>query len=105
MARSANGGEIQTTARNCINLSYSQQQISLIFWVGRFCIVSQFGQLARWLGFIPINIMKSCKILRRFIVIIGLLSLAAGQLHAQGTAFTYQGELNSGGNPTTGSYD
>ena len=26
-------------------------------------------------------------------------------LHAQGTAFTYQGRLNNGGSPASGSYD
>jgi hypothetical protein len=30
---------------------------------------------------------------------------ATGSLHAQGTAFTYQGRLNNGGNPASGNYD
>src|SRR5690242_13214443 len=30
---------------------------------------------------------------------------AAGPVLAQGTAFTYQGQLNNNGNPVTGSYD
>ena len=39
-----------------------------------------------------------------------LLALLAGQLHlpsaqAQGTAFSYQGQLNDGGNPANGNYD
>lgn len=31
--------------------------------------------------------------------------LATGSLHAQGTAFNYQGRLNQAGNPVTGSFD
>ncbi|MCL5099337.1 MAG: hypothetical protein M1608_17745, partial [Candidatus Omnitrophica bacterium] len=34
-----------------------------------------------------------------------LLASAILNLHAQGTAFTYQGRLNSGGSPANGSYD
>ena len=36
-----------------------------------------------------------------------VLALAAGalNLHAQGTAFTYQGRLNDAGGPATGIYD
>ncbi len=33
------------------------------------------------------------------------LILAATGLYAQGTAFTYQGRLNSGGVPANGTYD
>jgi len=33
------------------------------------------------------------------------LNLQPSTAHAQGTAFTYQGRLNAGGNPTTGIYD
>ena len=41
--------------------------------------------------------------LRTLIVI--LLLAAQERLHAQGTAFTYQGKLNAAGSPATGSYD
>jgi hypothetical protein len=43
----------------------------------------------------------------RLIILIGL-ALAAGlctDVHGQGTAFTYQGRLDSSGNPASGSYD
>jgi hypothetical protein len=43
----------------------------------------------------------------RLIILIGL-AVAAGlctDVHGQGTAFTYQGRLNSSGNPASGSYD
>ncbi len=36
---------------------------------------------------------------------VGLLLLAPDWLYGQGTAFTYQGRLNSGGSPANGSYD
>ncbi|MGP8234995.1 MAG: hypothetical protein ACLQVW_06270, partial [Limisphaerales bacterium] len=39
-----------------------------------------------------------------FVSILGLLS-ALGQAAAQGTAFTYQGQLNDNGTPANGSYD
>jgi len=38
-----------------------------------------------------------------FIVLASLAGVH--QAAAQGTAFTYQGRLNSGGNPANGSYD
>ena len=34
-----------------------------------------------------------------------LFALHISAAHAQGTAFTYQGRLNDGGNPANGSYD
>ena len=37
--------------------------------------------------------------------ILGLLTASLGHLFAQGTAFTYQGRLNSAGTPAAGSYD
>ena len=39
--------------------------------------------------------------------LLALLAVMAGvlQLHAQGTAFTYQGRLDNGGNPANGIYD
>ncbi len=43
---------------------------------------------------------------RSFFIICIALSLAGGlTLHAQGTAFSYQGRLNDGTNPAAGSYD
>jgi len=38
-----------------------------------------------------------------FLTMFGLVAAVSG--HAQGTAFTYQGRLNSGGNPANGSFD
>jgi hypothetical protein len=38
-------------------------------------------------------------------VFISSLSLTLATAFAQGTAFTYQGRLNSGGGPANGSYD
>ena len=44
------------------------------------------------------------KIFRRFLcVAISICGIET--LYAQGTAFTYQGQLSSGGNPANGSYD
>src|SRR5260370_14124839 len=36
---------------------------------------------------------------------LALLALVPLSVHAQGTAFTYQGRLNNGGNPANGNYD
>lgn len=41
----------------------------------------------------------------RLIVALSFLLAANTGLHAQGTAFTYQGRLNDGGKPSTGIYD
>jgi hypothetical protein len=43
--------------------------------------------------------------LQRLFLIAVMLSIGLSRAHAQGTAFTYQGQLNSGGNPANGSYD
>ena len=45
--------------------------------------------------------------LRNHPILTALLAILAGalHLHGQGTAFTYQGRLNDGGNPATGLYD
>lgn len=40
-----------------------------------------------------------------FAAAVALLLLAASAIHAQTTAFTYQGKLTDGGNPASGSYD
>ena len=44
---------------------------------------------------------------RNYPILTALLAILAGALHlyGQGTAFTYQGRLNDGGNPATGLYD
>jgi len=47
--------------------------------------------------------MKTRSILFQCLWLITFASIS--NLHAQGTAFTYQGRLNSGTNPVTGSYD
>src|ERR1700749_926792 len=44
------------------------------------------------------------KKLLRFLLTILVLA-DTGNLHAQGTAFTYQGWLNTAGNPAAGNYD
>ena len=36
---------------------------------------------------------------------LSMFNLQLSTAHAQGTAFTYQGRLNNGANPTTGIYD
>src|ERR1035438_9726678 len=43
----------------------------------------------------------------RTLIIIGIATIfsVTHNLRAQGTAFNYQGKLNSGANPATGSYD
>src|SRR3974390_75234 len=38
-------------------------------------------------------------------IVLGSLVLSAASAFSQGTAFTYQGQLESGGNPVTGLYD
>jgi hypothetical protein len=48
--------------------------------------------------------MKTLAPILRFIVLVLLLA-APGQLHAQGTAFTYQGRLLNGTNPANGTYN
>jgi hypothetical protein len=37
--------------------------------------------------------------------LLGALNSQLSTAHAQGTAFTYQGRLNDGGSPASGSYD
>jgi hypothetical protein len=53
--------------------------------------------------------MKTTKILLitglTLLTLISAFSLQPLTLHAQGTAFTYQGRLNDGGSPANGSYD
>jgi hypothetical protein len=51
--------------------------------------------------------MKLPNVLRLFrsLSTLSLYALLAPQLYAQGTAFTYQGRLNSSGGPATGLYD
>lgn len=48
------------------------------------------------------------KLMLKFAAAMLLLSTINSQLptlHAQGTAFIFQGRLNNGGNPVSGSYD
>ena len=40
-----------------------------------------------------------------FLLTLGILNSQLSTAHAQGTAFTYQGRLNSGGSPASGVYD
>ena len=52
--------------------------------------------------------MKSNRINAGWLMLLALLSTInspLSTLHAQGTAFTYQGRLNAGGNPVSGVYD
>jgi hypothetical protein len=52
--------------------------------------------------------MNTKPILRRLLLAALLLTISSSQVssvRAQGTAFTYQGRLNNGTNPATGSYD
>ena len=44
------------------------------------------------------------KIIRRLLCVLAMLC-AVEASHAQGTAFTYQGQLNDGGSPATGNFD
>ena len=45
------------------------------------------------------------KTIQKLLLMLALLANAQTQLHAQGTAFTYQGRLNFNGNPAAGSFD
>ena len=49
--------------------------------------------------------MKNKLILLPLLAILSILNQQFSTLHAQGTAFTYQGWLSSGGSPANGSYD
>ena len=40
-----------------------------------------------------------------FLALVGAINLQLSSALAQGTAFTYQGRLNAGGNPANGLYD
>jgi hypothetical protein len=51
--------------------------------------------------------MRTTGLLAKGALSLALLSLnpQLSTAHAQGTAFTYQGRLNDGGSPASGSYD
>jgi len=49
--------------------------------------------------------MKTNVTLLVLAVILSTLNSQLATLFAQGTAFTYQGRLNTGGSPANGSYD
>jgi hypothetical protein len=52
------------------------------------------------------SIMKTTpKLLITALTLVSAFSLQPSTLHAQGTAFSYQGRLNDGGSPATGIYD
>ncbi len=54
---------------------------------------------------IGIIIMKNNKIRRLGLLLVAVVVAGASHVAAQGTAFTYQGQLNSGANAVTGLYD
>jgi formylglycine-generating enzyme required for sulfatase activity len=51
--------------------------------------------------------MKTNRTITRWLTVLAfsMISLSTSTVFAQGTAFTYQGRLNSSGNPASGSYD